>query len=107
MPQLHSASTGKPVIEDAEAPTGGPGRLPATGDAKVPLDASWASGGLGRLGVDGADRGHGDLGRLGILGGRWGALDAKAPLETLDASGVPGALGCLGVDGERRGPRRL
>lgn len=96
MPRLPPVPTGKQPAEDAEAPTGGPGRLPATGDAKVPL---------GGLGVDGADRGHGDLGHPGVLGrlgvdgerrrprGRWGASGSAGH------RGVPGYRGVLGVLG--------
>ena len=84
MPQLHSASTGKRLPEDPAAPTGGPGRLPATGDAvdaKVPLDTS---------------------GSMGVDGGRWGTLDTGVSLETLR---ILGHRGLHGVDGERRMPR--
>lgn len=99
MPRLPPVPTGKQPAEDAEAPTGGPGRLPATGDAKVPLDASGSMGDIGRQGVLG-DLGHpGVLGRLGVDGerrrprGRWGASGSAGH------RGVPGYRGVLGVLG--------
>ena len=99
MPQLHSASTCKPVAEDTEAPTGSPGRLPATEGTKAPsdtLETLETSGGLGALDTEVSlgsirvlelDRGRGVLGHLW---GPWtplGALESSGSRGTSEASG--------------------
>ena len=81
----------KPAVEDAEAPTGGPGRLPATRDAKAPLETLESMDAKASLETLDTSRSTGDVGHRGVPG---------------DAGVLEAQMEALGVLGHLRGPWR-